>query len=74
MIAMTIKYGIKFSGPHRKNIWWMDYAKNRRMTFDTINQAYQWSDNCTIRFPHCQYIVTELPHGQKEKAQATQSS
>lgn len=63
-----IKYGIKFWGPIKKGVWWMDRIKNKKMSFNTINEAYRWSDDCTARFPHCHYIVTEIPHGQKEKA------
>ena len=70
---MSKKYGIKFSGPIRKDIWWKQDGPGGKvkLTFSDINDACQWSDNATRQFPHCQYIVQELPN-EKQEAKTTQ--
>lgn len=67
------QWGIKFWGPRRKDIWWMaDHAYGRKkMTFNDLNQACQWSAEATRQFPHCKYLVMELPN---EKAQTESAS
>lgn len=57
-----MKYGIKFFGPSRKDIWWKEDGAygNKIMSFDDINLAFRWSNKATEKFPHCKYVVEEI--------------
>lgn len=56
-------YGIKFSGPIKKNIWWKADGPygNRILTFTDINKAYEWTVLRKELWPYCQYVVEEVP-------------
>lgn len=55
-------YGIKFTGPNRKNVWWkVDGAFGSTiLTFTDINEAHQWTVLRKSLWPHCQYVVEEV--------------
>lgn len=56
-----ILYGIQFTGPSRKNIWWNADGPfgSRVLTFTDINEAFEWSALRTSLWPHCKYEVKE---------------
>lgn len=70
-----VKYGILFTGPVRQSVWWMSDGPYgiKRMTFTDINDAHQWSDTSTRMYPHCKYLVMEIPDEEDPKKAAPKS-
>lgn len=56
-------YGIKFTGPNRRDIWWNEDGPygSKILTFSNINDAYEWSALRKSLWPHCEYKVVEMP-------------
>ena len=70
---MSAIYGIKFWGPRRKDIWWWEdgpYGR-QKLTFKDLNEACRWSDVKTQMYPHCTYLVMEIPHEEAQEKSAS---